>query len=99
MVGHLLDVLGQPVGMKPFERHRDARMERAALRLKKVAVGHVMGQGVPEGVLGVRKQAGLVEESSSLQMRDATLNVGLGCIDDLPKHDEWNVVTDHGGGL
>ena len=94
MVGDPLDVFGRPVPVEPLERFGDARMQRTALWLKQVAVGHVVGQRVSEAVFVIGKQTRLVEELAGLQLGEATPEIRLGRPDDLPKDAEGDVVTD-----
>src|SRR5262249_10977593 len=47
----------------------------------------------------VGKEDGLVEKSGGLKMGETPPEVGLRSLDDLSKHDEGNVLADHGRGL
>jgi hypothetical protein len=73
MRGEDFDLLGQPVSGECFERLHDAGMEGAPPFLKQAAVGHLVRQGVFEGVFPLRKQAGLIEQLGGLQVGQAAL--------------------------
>jgi hypothetical protein len=57
VVGQPLDVLAQSVGMEALDRLHDPGVEGAPPILQETAVGHVVGQGVLEGVLEVGEGA------------------------------------------
>ena len=50
MVGQAFDLLGQPVPGERLEGLDDAGMERPPPLLQETAVGHLVGEGVLEGV-------------------------------------------------
>ena len=60
MVRQAFDLLGHPVPDERFEGLDDAGMQHPPPLLEQAAVGHLMGQGVLEGVLVVGKEARLV---------------------------------------
>src|SRR5262245_36381731 len=72
VVGELFDVLGQTLVVQRRERVGDVTMKRAAALVEEAAVRHVVGQGVPEGVLDVWKELRLVEELAGLEMHEAS---------------------------
>ena len=77
MVRQALDLFGQPVRGERFEGLDDAGMQQAPSLLEQTAVGHLVRQGVLEGVRLVRKQACLVEELGRLQVRQAPMDLRL----------------------
>ena len=54
MVGQPFDLLGQPLPGERLEGLDDAGMERAPPLLEQRLVGHLLGEGVLEGVLDAR---------------------------------------------
>ena len=56
VVGQPLDLLGEPVGVESLDRLDDPRVEAAPALLEQAAVGHLVGQGVLEGVLELRER-------------------------------------------
>ena len=73
MLGQPVDLLGQPVGSKAFESLHDVGVQRAPSLLQQTAVGDLVRQGVLEGVFALWEEAGLVQELSGLQMRQAAM--------------------------
>ena len=51
VVGQALDVLREPLGVEALDGLDDPGVERAPALLEEAAVGHLVGQGVLEGVL------------------------------------------------
>jgi hypothetical protein len=71
MVGETFDLLGQTVGIALFEGLDNARMQHPPPLQQEAAIGHLVCQGMLEGVLRLGKQAGLIEELGRLQARQA----------------------------
>jgi hypothetical protein len=71
MVRQALDLLSHPLPSEGLERHDDAHMERPPLLLEQRLVGHLLGEGVLEGVFDVGGESRLVEELGGLQMDEA----------------------------
>ena len=72
MVRQALDLLGQPVGREPLQGLHNAGVQRPPTLLEEAAAGHLVGEGVLEGVAALGKQAGLLEELRRLQLRQAS---------------------------
>ena len=100
VVGQPLDVLLETVGIEPLEGRHDASVQRAPLLGIDAAVGHVVGEGVLEGVLdlgersasrrGTRPPAGGGDRRASASSRPAG---------DGAEHRERHVLADDGGDL
>ena len=73
MVGQAFDLLGHPVPSERLQRLDDAGMQRPPPLLEETAVGHLMGQGVLEGVLAFGEEARLVEKLGRLEVRQAAV--------------------------
>ena len=71
MVGQPLDLVGQAVGIEPLDGFDDPGVEGAPPLLEQAAVGDLVGQRMLEGVLQVRKEAGLVQELGGLQAAES----------------------------
>ena len=61
-------MLDQAVRIEPLDRLRDPAMVGATSVLEQTAVGHLVGEGVLEGVLQVREQARLVQKLGLVQV-------------------------------
>ena len=68
MVGEPFDLLGHPSPSEGFQGHDDAGMEHPPPLLEQAPIGHLVGEGVLEGVFWLGKKACLVEELGGLQM-------------------------------
>ena len=95
MVGKPVDVLGQPVGIEPLDGLHDPAMEGAPPVLEQTAIGHVVGQGMLEGVLEVGENAGLVEELRGLQATDGGVQLFLGVLGNRLEQHQRDVLPDH----
>ena len=78
MVGQAFDLLGQAVGSEAFEGLDDAGVEHATALLQQTPIGHLVRQGVLEGVDLLGEEPRLVEELSRLQMGEAAVQRRLG---------------------
>ena len=67
------DLLGHPVPGKRFQGLDDAGMQHPPPLLQETAVGHLVRQGVLEGVLALGKEARLVEKLGRLEVRQAAV--------------------------
>ena len=67
MVGQAFDLLGHPVPGERLQGLDDAGMQRPPPLLQEAAVGHLVGEGVLEGVLVLGKEPRLVQELGRLQ--------------------------------
>src|SRR3990172_666671 len=70
VVGQPFHMLDQAVGKESLNRLDDPRVEGPAPLLEQAPVGHLVGEGVLEGVLEVGKEARLVEELARLEMAE-----------------------------
>ena len=66
-------LVGKPVGIALFDGRDDAGMEQALPLAQQPPIGHLMRQGVLEGIDALREQAGFVEKLGSLHVRQATV--------------------------
>ena len=73
MVRQALDLFGQAVRREAFEGLYDVGMEYTPSLLKQTAIGHLVRQGVLEGVGAFWEQARFVEEFGGLHVREATM--------------------------
>jgi hypothetical protein len=71
MVGQAFHLLGYPVSGEHFPGEDDAGMEDPPPLLEQWRVGHLIGEGLLEGVLYLGEQAYLIGELSSLQMAES----------------------------
>ena len=99
MVGQPFDLLGQPVAGERLEGLDDAGMERAPPLLQQAAVGHLVGEGVLEGVLELGEEARLVEELGRLEVREAAVQRRLGQLGNGLQQRQGHLRADDGGGL
>jgi hypothetical protein len=70
-VGQAFDLLGHLVSDKRLQGLYDAGMEHPPPLLEETVVGHLLGQGVLEGVDQIGKQTRLIQELGVLEMREA----------------------------
>jgi hypothetical protein len=98
-MGEPLEVFSYPVGVEALDGLHDLRVECLAAPVEQAAVRHLVGKGVLEGVFGVWKQAGLVEELAGLKPREAAPQVVLGEIGDRLQQVKGDVLADDGRGL
>ncbi|HSE94534.1 MAG TPA: hypothetical protein VLD61_01500, partial [Methylomirabilota bacterium] len=96
VVSELFDVLCQPFGMEPLDGFYDLAIESAPPVVEEAPVGHVMGQGVLEGVLEVREEPRLVEELGGLEGGEAAAERFLRFLDDGLEEGEGHVLADDG---
>ena len=99
MVGQPLDVLGQPVRIAAFDGADDPGVQGLAPVLEQGAVGDFMGERVLEGVLGIRKEARLVQKLGRLQMREPPLHRILRRLRHGVEQHEGHVLADDRGRL
>jgi hypothetical protein len=78
MVSQAFDLFGYPVPSERLEGLDDAGMEQSPPLLQQAAVGHLMGQGVLEGIGVFREEARFVEELAGLEVRKAAMSRRLG---------------------
>jgi hypothetical protein len=71
-------------------------MERPPPLWQEAAVGHLVGQGVLEGVLDPGKEASLIEELSGLQLSEAVLDLLLRWLGDGLQEGQRDFPADDG---
>lgn len=99
MVGELLDVLAQPIGVQPLDGVDDLAVQCAATLQEQTIVRDIVGQCVLEGVLQLRKHACLIEQLGPAQVGQGALEVGRRHIGDRLQQRERHSSSDDGGGL
>jgi len=80
MVRQPFHLVGEPVRLALFEGRHNTAMEQALPLAQQPPVGHLMRQGVLEGVRTLRKQIGFVEKLGGLQVCQAAVQGLLGRI-------------------
>ena len=68
MVGELMDVLVQPIGVTPFEGADNLCVHGAPPLVQEAPVGHLLGEGVRERVFRLGEEAGLIEQFGGLHV-------------------------------
>ena len=99
MVGQAFDLLGHPVPGERFEGLDNAGMQHAPPLLQQAAVGHLVGQGMLEGVFALREEACLVEELGRLQVCQAAMQDVFGQLGNGLQQRQGHLRADHRGGL
>ena len=99
MVGQPFDLLGHPVPSERLQGLDDAGMERPPPLLEQAAVGHLVREGVLEGVFELGKEARLVEELGRLQVRQAAVERLLGHVGNGLEQGQGYLCADDGRGL
>ena len=99
MVRQAFDLLGRPVPGERLQGLDDAGVQHPPPLLQETAVGHLVRQGVLEGVLTLGEEPRFVEELGRLEMREATMQRRLGPLGDGLQQGQRHVGADDGGGL
>src|SRR6266849_4067243 len=99
MVRQALDLFGQAIGRKHFNGLDDASMEHPPPLLEKTPIGHLVGQGVLEGIFALGEQARLIEKLRSLEVREAAMQRFLWQLGNSLYQGEENLCTNDGDGL
>ena len=73
MVRQAFDLLGHPVGGERLDGLDQARVQPPPPLQQQAAVGHLVGQGMLEGVFRLREQARLIQKLRRLQVRQAAV--------------------------
>src|SRR5262249_53948386 len=95
VMGEPLDLLAEPVGVQLFYGIHDARVDVATALVEHSSVGDVVGEGVLEGVLQVRKELCRIEKFSSLQLVEQTAKLVLCKPTNCMQEGEWGVVSNY----
>ena len=99
MVRQAFDLLGHPLGRERLEGLDQARVQPPPPLQQEAAVGHLVRQGMLEGVFRLGEQAGLIQELRRLQVRQAAVQRRLGHVRNGPQQGEGHVRAKHRGGL
>ena len=99
MVGQAFDLLGQPLGRERLEGLDNARMQRPPPLLQETAVGHLLRQGMLEGVGGLGEAVGLIEELGRLEVRQTLLQGRLRQLGDGLQQRHGDIHANDRGGL
>src|SRR5262245_37130728 len=99
MRAQLLGVLGDATGIYLLDGLDEPRMERAAALEEQVAVRDLVRERMLEGALGLREEAGFVEELRRLEPPQARAQGGLIQLGDRLQDRQRHVLADHGGHL
>ena len=78
MVRQAFDLLGHPLGRERLEGLDKARVQHPPPLQQEAAVGHLVRQGMLEGVFRLGEQAGLIQKLRRLQVRQAAVQRRLG---------------------
>ena len=98
VMGELGDVLVEPVGVQRLDRASHELVKRAAPRLEKAPVRHVLDEGVLEDVLQVREERLLVDELEGAQVGERFIEAALD-VGDPAQEVRAELPADHGGRL
>ena len=99
MVRQAFNLLGSPLGRERLKGLDNARVQPPPPLQQKATVGHLVRQGMPEGVLLLGKQTGLIQEFRRLEVRQAAVQRRLGHVRNAPQQGEGHVRANHRGGL
>jgi hypothetical protein len=99
MVGEPFDLVGQALRVEPFDGLHDAAVEGTPPFLQQAPIGHLMGEGMFEGVLEVGEDGCLVEELAGLQVREAQAERLLRLLRDGLQQDQGHLRADDGSRL
>ena len=72
-MGQAFDLLGHPLRRERLEGLDNARVQRPPPLQQEAAVGHLVRQGMLEGVFRLGEQAGLIQELRRLEVRQAAV--------------------------
>ena len=94
-----LDLLGEAIGMKRFDRVDDRGVQEISSLQQHAAVGDLVSEGVLEGIFELREKPRLVHEFGRLQPRETALQIVFAACEDSLENGVGNVGADDGGGL
>ena len=77
MVRQAFDLLGHPVPSERLQGLDDAGMEHPPPLLQQAAIGHLVRQGVLEGVFVLGEEARLVQELRGLEVGEVAVQLGV----------------------
>ena len=84
---------------EPFDGVDNPGVQGSPPLLEQAAVGHLVGQGVLEGVCELREEAGFVEELGGLEVAEPAAQLLLGQLGDGLQQGEGHLRADDRGGL
>ncbi len=99
MLGEAFDLLGQPLPGERLQSLDNAGMEHPPPLLQEAPVGHLVGEGMLEGILVVGKEPCLVEELGRLEVHETAMERRLGQLGDGLQQRQGDFRPDDGGGL
>ena len=99
MIGQTFDLLGHPISGKRLKGCNDTGMQHPPLLQQEAAIGHLVRQGVLEGVFRLGKQAGLVQELRRLEVCQATVQCRFRQVRNGPQQGKGHVHANHRSGL
>ena len=99
MVRQAFDLLGHPVGRERLEGLDNARVQPPPPLQQEAAVGHLVRQGMLEGVFRLGEQPRLIQKLRRLQVCQAAVQRLFGHIRNGPQQGEGHLGANHGGDL
>jgi len=99
MVRQPFDLLGHPVPDERLKGLDDAGMQHPPPLLQETPVGHLVREGVLEGVGMFWEEAGLVEEFRRLEVRQAPVQYRLGHLGNGLQQGQGDLRANNGSGL
>ena len=99
MVRQAFDLLGHPLGRQRLEGLDQARMQHPPPLQQEAAVGHLVRQGMLEGVFLLGEQAGLIQELRRLEVRQAAVQRCLGQVRNGLEQRQGHLGANDGRGL
>ena len=94
-----LDLFGHAVCTDLFEHRHAPGVQRAAPFLEEAAIGHIVGEGVLEGVFKFREQARLVEKLGGPEVGHALPQLVIGLLRDGAEEGVGHILSDDRGHL
>ena len=90
------DLLGHPLGRERLEGLDQARVQHPPPLQQEAAVGHLVRQGMLEGVFRLGEQAGLIQELRRLEVRQAAVQRRLGQLRNGLEQGQGHLGANHG---
>ncbi len=95
MVCQTLHLLGHAVGIERLQGADNLGMQQAAPFVQQLPVGHLVRQGMLEGVDQLGKEAGFVEELGGLEVRETAMQYFFGQLGNGLQQGEGHLGADH----
>jgi hypothetical protein len=92
-------LLSHPLGRQRFEGFDNARVQPPPPLQQEAVVGHLVCQGMLEGVFRLGEQARLIQELRRLEVHQAAMQRFLGHVSNGPQQGEGHLRTNDGSGL